>query len=59
MKKSHDVLRMLDSLCCMFWENAESGNVDSDTATNIAELMSWMTQIVMDLRAKEEGKAVV
>ncbi len=49
MKTSKDLLRMLDSLCYLYREHAECGDLDPITSADIAELMEWMVKLTIGL----------
>lgn len=45
MKSVNDILKMLDSLCWLYREHAESGDLDPVTSAGIAELMEWLVSL--------------
>ena len=54
MKSSNDILRMLDSLCWLYREHTEIGDLDPITSSDIAELMEWMVKLTIGLKGREE-----
>lgn len=45
MKSVDEILRMLDSLCWLYREHVESGDLDPVTSAGIAELMEWLVSL--------------
>ena len=53
-KDSNDILRMLNSLSYVLWENAQNGDLDPETAADSMELFNWLIQLMIGLKSKEE-----
>ena len=58
-KDSNDILRMLNSLSYVLWENAQNGDLDPETAADSMELFNWLIQLMIGLKSKEEREAAV
>lgn len=55
MKSVDEILRMLDSLCWLYREHVESGDLDPVTSADIAELMEWMVKLTIGMIGGESA----
>ena len=58
IKDSNDILRILNSLSYVLWENADEGNLEPETAADTMELFTWLIELAIGLKSKEEREAV-